>query len=367
MGRMTSHILWKTKNVPNHQPDNIGKHDCVSITILYKYRLTYTDLHKKKVSYCPKPNPFTDPWCWYMAANMIWRFLLMGSMEHHVFRTMDHSIPSRWWCHFWYHDMSRHRWKTSNHWTNLPKVPCKKPRKNDVFCWWTVRYERFEKFPCRYPKTSPLLPASSKFHRWNPRSLPWCSHDMTRPCTAGPSCPSGSPHHRRIGRWVLGELGMTRRRREIRWNSHGDFWKGVWMVPNCWFHGIVSGFRKNHRDFVKKSWLFIESNQKINPNNTPKQVSIQSESFLPHSIPLENKTQTLVEPNFWRTIGKSHQIWNCHGNPTHFLNNAIPTRDPKTSDAWQRRRCSLSWWQPGGNEMDGALSWILWKNHGEMG
>ena len=32
-----------------------------------------------------------------------------------------------------------------------------------------------------------------------------------RPCTAGPSCPSGSPHHRRIGRWVLGRGSATPR------------------------------------------------------------------------------------------------------------------------------------------------------------
>ena len=25
MGRMTSHILWKIKNVPNHQPDNYSE------------------------------------------------------------------------------------------------------------------------------------------------------------------------------------------------------------------------------------------------------------------------------------------------------------------------------------------------------
>jgi hypothetical protein len=47
----------------------------------------------------------------------------------------------------------------------------------------------------------------------------------------------------------------------------------------------------------------------IYPNNTPKQASIQSESFLPqHWIPLDKKTQNLVEPNFWKTIEKSSNL-----------------------------------------------------------
>ena len=45
MGRMTSHILWKIKNVPNHQPDNDRYTITYNIHNIYIYIHTYVTMY----------------------------------------------------------------------------------------------------------------------------------------------------------------------------------------------------------------------------------------------------------------------------------------------------------------------------------
>ena len=88
MGRMTSHMLWKIKNVPNHQPVYI----CTYTSYIYLY--IYNIRHSKGQTYvqCGKIWWHNGDYSWWFCYHIIYIYMLVTPKQ--IFKN-DFSLS--WW------------------------------------------------------------------------------------------------------------------------------------------------------------------------------------------------------------------------------------------------------------------------------